>query len=73
MTVTADAKKRVVVPSAEPGDRFDVRLSEGKVVLTRLEPAKPSVRYSHRDGLLLARTDQPITWEQTRQALDEFP
>jgi len=38
MTVTTDEKKRVVIPSARPGDRFDVQVtSEGKVVLTRLE------------------------------------
>ena len=72
MTVIADAKKRVVLPSAEPGDRFDLQLSEGKVVLTRLEPVKPTVHYSHKGGLLLAKTERPITWSETRKALDEF-
>ncbi len=72
MTVTADAKKRVVVPSAEPGDRFDLQQTEGKVILTRLEPVQPVVRYARKDGLLLAKTDRPITWETTRKALDDF-
>ena len=35
MTVTTDEKKRVVIPSARPGDRVDVQMTpEGKVVLT---------------------------------------
>jgi len=42
MTVTADDKKRVVLPSAKPGDRFDLQTSgEGTFVLRRLEPVKP--------------------------------
>jgi hypothetical protein len=39
MTVTADAKKRVVLPPIKPGDRFDVQLaSDGRMVLTPLIP-----------------------------------
>ncbi len=39
MTVTADDKKRVVLPAAKPGDRFDVQVSaEGTFILRRLEP-----------------------------------
>jgi len=39
VTVTADDKKRVVLPSAKPGDRFDLQASEeGTFVLRRLEP-----------------------------------
>jgi hypothetical protein len=73
MTVVADNKKRVVLPSAQPGDQFDVELAEGKVVLTRIGAARPKVQYRRKNGLLLARTDEKITWEQTRKALDEFP
>ena len=40
MTVTADDKKRVVLASAQPGDRFDLQPSgEGVFVLRRLDPA----------------------------------
>jgi len=40
MTVTADEKKRVVIPKANPGDKFEVATpSPGRVVLTRLEPS----------------------------------
>jgi hypothetical protein len=74
MTVTCDSKKRVVLPDAKPGDRFDVQISgEGKVVLTRLEPVKRKVSYVREGGLLLGVTDRPITWEETRRAMDEFP
>src|SRR6267154_1704611 len=42
VTVTADDKKRVVLPSAKPGERFDLQTSgEGTFVLRRLEPVKP--------------------------------
>ena len=41
MTVTADAKKRVVLPPAKPGDRFDLRLDkDGTMVLIPLIPVQ---------------------------------
>jgi hypothetical protein len=41
MTVTADDRKRVVLPAAKPGDRFDLAApEEGIFVLRRLEPVK---------------------------------
>jgi hypothetical protein len=44
MTVTADDKKRVVLPSAKPGDSFDLQASaEGNFVLRRLEPTQSPV------------------------------
>lgn len=39
MIVTADDKRRVPLPHAKPGERFDVALTEGKYVLVRLVPA----------------------------------
>lgn len=74
MTVIADMKKRVVLPSAKPGDRFDAQvLGDGRVVLTRLEPVKRKVTYARKEGLLVAVTDTPISWEETRKGMDEFP
>ena len=77
MTVTTDEKKRVVIPSARPGDRFDGPAGdpEGKVVLTRLELAdKPdNVRLVKKHGYTVARGTRRITQEQVRRALDEFP
>jgi hypothetical protein len=42
MTIKADDKKRVVLPSAKPGDVFRVELSpDGRITLTKLVPAEP--------------------------------
>jgi hypothetical protein len=76
MTVTTDEKKRVVIPSARPGDRFDVQVTpEGKVVLTRLalQDKPDNVRLVKKHGYTLARGTRRITHEQVRRALDEFP
>jgi len=73
MTVIADNKKRVTLPDAKPGDRFDLQFTaEGSVVLRKLEPVKRSVTYVKKDGLLLARTNQPITMTETRAGIDKF-
>lgn len=39
----ADAKKRVVLPTAKPGDVFDIQeQGEGRLLLVRLERPAPS-------------------------------
>jgi hypothetical protein len=74
MTVTCDSKRRVILPAGKPGDRFDVAFSsDGRMIFTRLEPAKRKVTYLRKNGLLLAVTDAPVSWEETRQAMDELP
>jgi hypothetical protein len=77
MTVTTDAKKRVVLPLAKPGDRFDVQLAgEGKMILTRLEPVSPppaNVRIEKRGRHFVGVSDQPINEEALKEALAEFP
>jgi hypothetical protein len=74
MTVTCDAKRRVILPVGKPGDRFDVDFaSDGRVIFTRLEPVKRKVSYIRKNGLLLAVTDTPVSWEETRKAMDELP
>jgi len=76
MTVIADAKRRVTLRVAKPGDRFDVRVStDGKLVLTRLVMAdKPDrVRLVKKHGYTVAVGTRPITQEQVRKLLDEFP
>ena len=40
MTVKTDEKKRIVLPSAKPGDVFNVELAGGKILLTKLVPAE---------------------------------
>jgi hypothetical protein len=76
MTVVADSKKRVVLPAVRPGDRFDVRLSgDGKLVLTPLIPdERPNrIKLVRENGYLVAVGNRPITQEETRKLLDEFP
>jgi hypothetical protein len=39
MTVTADSRKRVIIPACKPGEQFDVQASgNGVFLLRRLEP-----------------------------------
>ena len=43
MTVTADEKKRVLIPGANPGDKFELSSpSPEQVLLTRLEFGQPA-------------------------------
>ncbi len=78
MTVVADAKKRVTLRRANPGDRFDVQIApDGKYILTKLEPVKapgPARARIQRRGLyhvgVLAR---PINEAALKEALGEFP
>ena len=45
MTTTADSKKRIVLPTARPGDVFDVqRQGEGQFVIVRLARPEPRAR-----------------------------
>jgi hypothetical protein len=75
MTVTTDAKKRVVLPGAKPGDSFDLKIIGEEFRLTRLKPAqkRDSVRLVRKHGYTMAAGTRPITQEQVRTALDEFP
>ena len=77
MTVVADNKKRVTLRHASPGDRFDVHfLEDGKVLLTKLEPAQPKpakVRFEKCGAFTVGVLDRPIKMEALRQLLEEFP
>ena len=77
MTAIGDSKHRVTLRQARPGDRFDVEiLAQGKYVLTRLEPTKPQpsrVRFEKRNGYPVGISDQPVSEQAIRDALDEFP
>jgi len=77
MTVVADAKKCVLLPTAQPGDRFDLQIAgEGKIVLTLLEPdpARPAnVRVEKRGGFSVGVLDRPIDDQALAEALNDFP
>jgi hypothetical protein len=79
MTTTADSRKRVILPAAKPGDRFDVQVSaDGVFVLRRLEPMKGSgrpakVRFEKRGRFTAAISDRPINEEAIKELLANFP
>jgi hypothetical protein len=52
---TADAKRRVVLPAAKPGDVFDIQSQgEDRLLLVRLERPKPA------SGMSMARCLEAI-------------
>lgn len=77
MTVIADRKKCVLLPTAQPGDRFDLQFAgEGKFVLTRLEsgPPRPAqVRVEQRGGFSVGVLDRSMDEQALAEALNEFP
>jgi hypothetical protein len=77
MTVITDAKKRVVLPSASPGDVFDVQLAgDGRLVLTRLVPVKSKpakVKIEKRNGYSVGVLEKPIDLAALKEALADFP
>jgi bifunctional DNA-binding transcriptional regulator/antitoxin component of YhaV-PrlF toxin-antitoxin module len=77
MTVTADSKRRIVLPSAKPGDLFEVEFSgEGKLVLTRLEPIEQrqaKAEIQKRGKYSVGVLDRPINEAALKEALADFP
>jgi hypothetical protein len=76
MTTRADNKKRVVLPTAKPGDVFDIRSEgEGRFLLVRLAPVKLKARMN-RTQCLKAITVAPLRpkmdWE-TLKAMTREP
>jgi hypothetical protein len=74
MTVIADSKKRVTLPT-KPGERFDVQVFGGdKYVLTRLAPAAPPrARIIRRGGRAFLTNGRTITNADVQKAMEEFP
>ena len=73
--VRADAKKRVVVPGAVPGDVFDVqRQDDERYVLVRLHRPDPAPKKT-RAACLKAMSRTPLrmalSWEELRRITRE--
>lgn len=72
---TADAKRRVVLPAARPGDVFDIQSQgEGRLLLVRLEPPKPAPRMSMASSLeaIAAAPLRPkMTWDALKAVTRE--
>lgn len=77
MTVKVDAKKRVLLPVAKPGDVFEIQLfGEGQFVLTRMEPVSRKstpVRFEKRNGYTVGVSDRPVSQKAINEVLAEFP
>ncbi len=76
MTVIADNKKRVTLPT-KPGERFDLQaVGDDKFILSRLEPVplkQARVTFRKKDGYTVARTERPMNEAALREALEDFP
>ena len=72
----SDNRKRVTLPDpARPKDSWIPEvIGPNQIVLTRVEkPARPRARLVRKNGLLLLSSKRPISWEETRKVMDEFP
>ena len=76
MTVVADNKRRVTLPT-KPGERFDVQtLGDEKFILTRLAPVstRPAkVTFKKVDGYTVGELGHAINEAALKAALAEFP
>ena len=74
MTVIADSKKRITLPT-KPGERFDVQtFGDDKYVLTRLERVTPPrARIVKRGGRSYLTNGRTITNADVQKAMEEFP
>lgn len=74
-TVTADQKRRVSLPDAEPGDVFDVQITrEGSYVLEKLIRPSRSKRPSAaqvRRAMEAAPLAPALSWEELRRQTRE--
>jgi hypothetical protein len=75
-TVTVDDRQRVRLPDAKPGDVLAYENTNGQMILTPVEPAKPAkpkrAHLIRRNGRLYAINEdrQPITNEDVRRFLE---
>jgi hypothetical protein len=74
MTVIADNKKRVVLPT-KPGERFDIQIiNSDKFVLTRLAPVEqPRPRLMKKNGRTVLKGARKLTQAEVNRELEEFP
>lgn len=71
----ADAKKRIVIPGARPGDVFDIqRQDDERYLLVRLQRPE-AMPVKSREACLEAMATSPLrlmlSWEQLRQSTRE--
>ena len=74
-TARADARKRVVIPTAHPGDIFDIQCQgDGRLLLVRLQ-GPPSRSRKSREERMAAIARNPIrlrlSWDEVRRLTRE--
>jgi hypothetical protein len=73
--ITADKKKRVVIPVARPGDVFDVQQQgDGQILLVRLVRPKTKPRMSRSDclrAIAAAPLCPRLEWDKLRRLTRE--
>ncbi len=75
-TSTADAKRRIVLPGASPGDVYDVqRINEDQVVLVKLQ-RPPLPKQTQKQDVLRAISKSPLhptkSWEKLKNLTREL-
>lgn len=75
MTITADSKKRVVIPWVKPGDVFTCeQQDENHFLFARLTPPPPPMKKSKaevRRALRESRMKFDYTWDELRKLTRE--
>jgi hypothetical protein len=74
MTLTADTKKRVVIPGAAPGDVFKIEKNGEAVILHRIYRPTPGQKLSKAQVLKAIRTSKfkpAMSWEKLRKLTRE--
>ena len=76
MTVRlVDSKRRIVLGDARPGQAYSVtEESDGRIVLTRLEPVRTTPRLSFdecRDAIEAAPLHPAVSWDELREVTRE--
>jgi hypothetical protein len=69
MTLTADAKKRVVIPGAAPGDVFAYEHTDNAVILRRVYREAPRKKLTKKQALKAIRSwkfKPAMSWEELR-------
>jgi len=69
MTLTADTKKRVVVPGAAPGDVFSCEWKGREVVLRRIYRPGPRMKLTKAQALKIIRSwkfKPAMSWDKLR-------
>lgn len=76
MTTTADSKKRIVLPTAKPGDVFDVQCQgDGQFMLVRLARPEPKARLTRAQCMRAigrAPLHLKMDWETLKQMTREL-